>query len=304
MLRETLYASAEYKFVGDETPGLFTGYASVFGKMDHHRDVMLKGAFNDSIAEYKSGGVMPTMYVNHEQANPFVRARPVGRWLDIAEDDNGLHVKGQLGALDCESGREVRSQIRDGLLPGLSIAFSVPKGGAIYGKSASDPARQLKQVKLYSIDIVSEPANQAALIDGIKSIMANADRGAATSAIVSAMQLHQDCMSGGDAPTADERAQMMQHLQDAHMALTGQPMPNGMKNKPAMLRQFEDWLQDAARRDGFQFSNSEARAIAERGFKTATPRDEVEKPAAVVAKGEAVAAIATTLRGFSLTSLK
>jgi HK97 family phage prohead protease len=301
MLRETLYASAEYKFIGDDQPGLFTGYASVFDKLDDHRDVVLKGAFADSLTEYKSSGSMPTMYVNHEQANPFVRARPVGRWLDVAEDANGLHVKGQLGALDCESGREVRAQIRDGLLPGLSIAYAVPKGGAIYGKGASEPARQLKQVKLYSIDIVGEPSNQAALIDGIKSIMAQADRTAATSAIVSAMQLHQESTAGGDAPSKGEREQMMQHLQDAHTALTGQPMPNSMKNKPEMLRQFEDWLQDAARRDGFKFTNSEARAIAERGFKTAlTPRDEVDDLTHKAAT-EAVASIATTLAGFSLT---
>jgi hypothetical protein len=105
-------------------------------------------------------------------------------------------------------------------------------------------------------------------------------------------------MAGGDAPTADERQQILGHIKDAYKYITGSDMQT--KSKPGTIRQFEDWLREAAGRDGFKFSNSEVRAISEgRAWKSATPRDEVEAAGRLKALDE----IRGALSGFSLPKI-
>jgi uncharacterized protein len=301
-MREAFFAAAELKFVGDDEPGVFTGYGSVFNRMDHHRDVVLPGAFGADLEERKAKGLgLPTMYMMHEQANPFIAARPVGRWLDIVEDGDGLAVKGVIGALDCESGRQVRASIRDQLTPGLSIAFSVPRGGAIYGKAANEPRRQLKQLKLFSIDIVDQPSNPGSLIQQIKSIMPAAmDHAGAIDALLAAEKLHRAVTAGGNSPTIEQRQQISDLHNTAHRCITGQDMP-AMRGKPNTEREFDKWLQAAAERDGFALSNSEARTITNSGWKTLakTPPDEADAASSQATRA-AIQGIAESLRSFTL----
>jgi hypothetical protein len=209
---------------------------------------------------------------------------PIGIWLSLEEDEKGLRGVGKLSALDSEHGKRIHGLMKDGALKSLSIAYEVPDGGSRKGNGAGDPKRWLDKLKLFSADVVNMPSNAQAQIYAMKAVMAQADHATALSAIRSALALHAQCMSGGDSPTADERAQMHDHLRTAHVALTG----DEPKSAPNTIRDFEDFLHDEGR-----YSRRVARDIAARGWKAAlTPRDEA---ASVAEATEAMKSIAQSL---------
>lgn len=286
---------AEFKFIEGGQPGEFEGYGAVFSNADSHGDVIVPGAFAESLAQHKAKGTMPGLFAEHSAftgGDPL----PIGAWTDMSEDERGLRVKGRLSALDTDHGRRIRSLMQDGALKGLSIAYTVPAGGSTRGTKAGEPLRTLKKVNLESVDIVRSPSNFSARIDAIKSAMKVVDHAKATDSIVSAIKLHRDTMSKGDAPTVDERGQMLTHLQDAHTALTGAAFQVGQKSMPTTIREFETRL-----REEFGLSNSQARLLAENGFKTAqAPRDEEAEQAAAAATKQALTDISVGLSGFSL----
>ena len=94
----------EVKFAPDAPERTFEGYGAVFGNVDAHGDVIVKGAFAESIRETRKGGAWPAMLVQHGGffgENP----TPVGVWTRLEEDERGLKVEGQLA--DTERGREM-----------------------------------------------------------------------------------------------------------------------------------------------------------------------------------------------------
>jgi hypothetical protein len=298
MLHDVFSAAAELKFVdGDSEPaGTFSGLGAVYNTEDSHRDIIMPGAFATSLKAYAAAGTMPTMYAQH---SAFVGGDllPIGKWTSISEESDGLHVKGRLIALDHPDVKRVADLMREGAMGGLSIAFVTPPGGAIFGKKADEPRRRLKELKLLAIDVVSDPSHQDARIDGMKSIMVQADQQAACDAIGQAMQLHRDALSGGNSPNAEQRQKFMEHLQTAHMALTGSPMPRGMKNTPT--------LREAETAIGMMFgiSNAQVRAITEHGLKAWISREENHEQvdsAAQTAIAEVTKGIAASLADFSL----
>lgn len=142
--------------------GLVSGYASVFGgKPDSYGDVIAPGAYAASLKAHREAGTMPLLLWQHDPT------QPVGRWLDVKEDDHGLHVTGQL-ILETEKGREAHALLKGKALNGLSIGYRVidferlPGGG-----------RLLKQIELIEISLVSIPAASAARITSVKSATAD-----------------------------------------------------------------------------------------------------------------------------------
>lgn len=293
---EMFGAPFEFKFAANSATGEFEGYGAVFGNQDAKRDILMPTAFDDSLAQHKSDGTMPAMHVEHDWMWGG-GDMPAGVWTDFAPDPHGLHAKGRISALDTDYGRRVYSLMKDGALKGLSIVFSVPPGGSEQGKKATD-LRTLNKVDLYALDIVNFPANKQAQITSVKSVMANADKETATKAIASAIMLHRATMSGSDSPTAEERAQMLAHLQDGHQALTGARMPAGCKSLPQTIRELETTLREMG------FSNSEARAIAERGFKSLPSRDEAGELANKAAFDDAAKEIRAAIAGLTLPKFK
>ena len=280
----------EFKFVSDGEPGHFGGYGAVFGNVDSHGDVIAPEAFDGFLERMKSGGSVPAMYAQHSAFTGGDQL-PIGVWTKIEKDETGIRVEGKISALDTDHGRRIRGLMQDGAMRGLSIAYGVPAGGAVIGKKAGEPKRLLKAIDLIAIDVVQSPSNSRANVEHIKSLLMQGDHESATNALVSAMHLHRESMAGGNSPNADQRAAMWGHLSTAHKALNGGAMPSGMKDKPETIRVFE-----AAMRDAFGFTNAEARAIAEGGFKALqTPRDEVVEGKAAPDR-EGIAELADFLR--------
>ncbi len=280
---ETFLASMEIKLAPGDGTGEVSGYGAVFGNQDSHGDVILPGAFAHALAGHKAAGTMPALYVEH---GPVLGGSllPDGVWTHMEEDATGLKVRGRISALDTDHGKRIRSLVQDGALSGMSIGFKVGAGNATVGKKAGEPRRTISSFdKLYEVSLVNSPSNTLARVDGIKGLLALADKDAALGAVVSAIALHAQSMSGGDSSaanaarfreTAEERAQMLTHLQDAHHALSGSRMPAGLKAAPTTIREMETALRELG------FSRSQATDIATRGFKATQTRDGDAEPGA------------------------
>lgn len=155
----------ETRFVGeDAAQGIISGYASVWagqpgGEPDSFGDQIAKGAYTATLAAHKAAGTMPVMLWSHDPA------RPIGRWVEIREDDRGLFVVGQLNLQSLE-GKEAYSHLQARDIGGLSIGFQVSKDGFQHQPGGS---RLLTAVSLFEISVVAMQAARGARITEVKS---------------------------------------------------------------------------------------------------------------------------------------
>ena len=139
--------------------GQFSGYGSVFGVKDSYGDIVVPGAFTDSLAAQKAAGRMPAMLWQHRSAEP------LGVYTDMKEDSIGLVVEGQL-ALSTVRGAEAYSLLKRGALSGLSIGYMSREDSfdRVTGITT------LKKLDLWEVSLVTFPANDAARVQGVKAV--------------------------------------------------------------------------------------------------------------------------------------
>jgi hypothetical protein len=285
----TDYAFTEAKFSAGAAEGSFAGYGAVFGNVDAHGDMIMPGAFAESLAERKAASRPVPMHLMHRIFGG--DGLPVGVWTKVEEDAKGLKVEGKISGMNTDAGRRVFELVRDGALAGLSIGYKVRTNGASYGKKAGEPKRTLKSVSLHEISLVDDPSNALTRVDEIKAALAakavgddfSPDAAAASERLKDAIFLQDKLLqnSGGYCWNLKDAALLMDALRDSYEKLTGSRNPPGLegwKITPTE-REFERILRDAGA------SHSQARAIAERGFKAAfRPREEGDGQAADAAK--------------------
>jgi hypothetical protein len=150
----------------DAEAGTFAGYGAVFDNLDYQRDVIVKGAFRETLREWKKRGKWPKMLSQHGGWSPDDML-PIGQWTSMAEDDKGLYCAGKLFALDTERGRYLHEGLKSGELDGLSIGYEVKSFD--FGTKPEEPRRTLKKIALWEVSVVTFGANDQALIDQVKS---------------------------------------------------------------------------------------------------------------------------------------
>lgn len=141
----------------DAPPGTFEGYASVFGVVDSYRERVMPGAFIQSLVDHKNKGTRVKMFWYHDPRSP------IGKWLDLAEDKKGLYVKGQLN-LNLTQGKECYELVKDNIVDGLSIGYRERAA------DDKDGVRELTELELLEVSLVTMPANPRATVDDIKSV--------------------------------------------------------------------------------------------------------------------------------------
>ena len=151
--RETKFSPTDFKRL--DANGMFEGYASLFGKLDQARDMVMPGAFAESLAKRGASGVK--LLFQHDPAEP------IGVWLEIREDALGLYVKGKL-LPEVARAREVLSLMRAGALDGLSIGFRTIKGRS----DAKTGIRRIEKADLWEISIVTFPMLSGARVHAVK----------------------------------------------------------------------------------------------------------------------------------------
>lgn len=157
MQHKTLDFGFEVKAINDD--GTFTGYGSVFNVQDSYDDIIIPGAFADSIANHKTKGTMPALLWQHRSGEP------IGVYTGIEEDSVGLKVSGQL-ALKTSRGAEAYELLKLKAITGLSIGFITREDS--YDKMTG--IRTLKKLDLWEVSLVTFPANDSARVSSVKSI--------------------------------------------------------------------------------------------------------------------------------------
>jgi len=155
----------EMKFLAEplktvDADGIFEGYASLFGVADLGKDVVMPGAFTESLKKRDAGAVR--LLWQHDPATP------IGRWLSIEEDRRGLRVRGKLN-LAVERARDIHALMRDGAVDGLSIGFRVERARA----ERPTGLRRLEKLDLWEISVVTFPMLPGARVETIKQTPSN-----------------------------------------------------------------------------------------------------------------------------------
>src|SRR5579884_2314202 len=138
-----------------EPDGAVTGYASLFGAIDSARDMVVRGAFAESL-RLRGPRRVPMLF----QHDP---SEPIGIWLELREDERGLFARGRL-IPEVARARELLSLLRAGAIDGLSIGFRTVK-------ARIDPktrVRSLLAVDLWEISIVTFPLLDGARVQTVK----------------------------------------------------------------------------------------------------------------------------------------
>lgn len=137
----------------DGTTGTLEGFASVYGNVDQGGDVVERGAFTKTLSE--SGRRVPMLW-QHDHSMPIGKIR-------LEDSEKGLMAYGELD-LDIPEGQRAYSGLSKGYVKGLSIGYST-----VRSKMRPDGVRQLLEVKLWEVSVVTFPMNELATVATTKS---------------------------------------------------------------------------------------------------------------------------------------
>lgn len=147
----------EFKF-DEAKPGVFSGYASVFGGVDSYGDTIMPGAYKDTLQSRKRP---IQMRWNHY-------GDVIGKWTRIEEDEKGLYVEGELTPGHSKA-NDVYALIKHGAVTGMSIGFRPVKA-----TENETGGKDLHQIDLVEISVVESPADLGAQIGDVKSLITEA----------------------------------------------------------------------------------------------------------------------------------
>ena len=158
-------------FEDDDEYFFFEGKASTFGNIDRGLDRVERGAFADTVRELMGAnrqGKLPVLW-QHDSS------MPIGSFIDLREDSEGLIVKGRMPKADTFVTGRVIPQMKAESVTSMSIGYSTID-------YASEPGgvRALKKLKLWEISLVTIPMNPLAEVTGMKSVVSFQDLPLAT----------------------------------------------------------------------------------------------------------------------------
>ena len=139
--------------------GIFMGYGSVFNFKDFQGDIVLPGAFSKSISKK-----MPVMLWQHSSYDP------IGIYTEISEDEKGLKLTGRLLINEIAKAREAYALLKAGAIRGLSIGYVPLKYDRRNDDKGYFEGRDLKEVDLWEVSLVTFPANPKAVVGNVKAI--------------------------------------------------------------------------------------------------------------------------------------
>jgi len=137
--------------------GVVSGYGSTFNNVDRGQDRVMPGAFKKSIQRHQDSQRPVRMYYQHN-SQEIIGGFPA---MQLREDAKGLFVVGEIN-LGVQRGREVFALAKQGVLTDFSIGYTVRDFDLKAG------VRELKEIELWEVSVVSEPMNPLATITEVK----------------------------------------------------------------------------------------------------------------------------------------
>ena len=154
------YMKAEIKAFDDSNDKITTvsGYASVFGNIDSHGDVITKGAFKETVGRTNDRKI--NLYSSHS-----MDARDLlGSVTSLYEDDYGLFFEANISSAD--SAQDIMLKAREGHLDEISIGFFVTDQE--FTKQEGMQVRKITGIELVEISLVSRASNSKAKVLMVK----------------------------------------------------------------------------------------------------------------------------------------
>lgn len=155
------YAAAEIKEFAEKPGGVKTisGYAAAFGNMDSHGDVIVPGAFLNTIEEAKERKI--NLYSSHS-----MDARDLlGTVTVLREQEGRLYFEAEFS--QAASAQDIAIKAKEGHLNEVSIGFYVVKQEFRAGDT--NVARYITEIKLIEISLVSRASNPLATTLSVKN---------------------------------------------------------------------------------------------------------------------------------------
>lgn len=151
-----------------EPEGTLTGYGSKFGLTDSYNEQIKKGAFRESLREWKKRKKPIPMLWQHNGAEP------IGAWTEFSEDDTGLLLKGKL-IMELPRAKEALALIKADVVTGLSIGYMEIDADPWWDPTREGP-RVIRKVDLRETSVVTFPALREAQLDAVKQRIASGER--------------------------------------------------------------------------------------------------------------------------------
>lgn len=147
--------------------GEFEAIVSVFGNVDSYGDVVVPGAFKDTLAEWASKGDPIPIYYSHRMDDPDFN---IGGVLEAKEIDEGLWVKGRLDLdepLPGSKAPQVHRLMKGRRLTQFSFAYDIDEAGWV--TKDDDEFFELRKLTLHEVGPTPIGANDQTDLIGIKA---------------------------------------------------------------------------------------------------------------------------------------
>jgi HK97 family phage prohead protease len=147
--------------------GQFKAVVSVFGNVDSYGDVVVPGAFTDTLADWKASGESIPIYYSHQINDPTMN---IGWVLDAEQTQTGLEILGQLDLADDAppTAKTVHRLLkRPGGVRDFSFAYDVMDGSPVKDEDGNEHF-ELRALKLYEVGPTQIGANPATELLAVK----------------------------------------------------------------------------------------------------------------------------------------
>jgi HK97 family phage prohead protease len=223
---KTKNLSAQVKATGDGA-GEFEAIVAVFGNVDSGGDVIVKGAFTDTLTEWQASGDPIPVVWSHDSNDPFSH---IGSVVEASETDTGLLVKGQLD-LENPKAAQVFKLLKGRRVTQFSFAYSVLDAGPTEVDGIK--ATELRRLKLYEVGPTLVGMNQATELLSAKSDDVDAKAGRVLSA--KNVEVVSNAIAAADALKSALKTLLDAATNDDGKASTGQQVkdeePSGVKSE-------------------------------------------------------------------------
>lgn len=148
----------------------FEALVSVFGNKDSYGDVVMPGAFTQTLADWKASGDPIPVYWSHRMDDPDYN---IGHVITAVETGDGLVVTAQLD-LDSPKAAQVYRLLKSRRVTQFSFAYDVIDG--VPAQRDGEDVYELRTLKLYEIGPTPIGANPDTELLDVKTVRGKAGR--------------------------------------------------------------------------------------------------------------------------------